>query len=101
MNNRRESSEPQTKTDAIVNDPHFSAQEDRIWSLLVGVMMSLPAELDAFLKQAAGISHVEYRVLRCLSTSEDHELHMTRRALNASITPSHLSRIVARLEKQQ
>lgn len=78
----------------------LSSQQDRTWSLLVGVMMWLPAELDAYLEQAADLSHAEYGVLRCLSLSEDREIHMSRLAATANVTPSHLSRIVGRLEKR-
>lgn len=73
-------------------------RQERAWSLLVGVMMWLPAELDAFLERTAGLSHAEYQVLRWLSLSEDREVHMTRLAATASVTPSHLSRIVSRPE---
>lgn len=79
---------------------HLSPQQDRTWSLLVGVMMWLPAELDAYLERSADLSHAEYGVLRCLSLSEDREIHMSRLAATASVTPSHLSRIVGRLEKR-
>ena len=78
----------------------LSPQEDRTWALLVGVMMWLPAELDTWLEGVADLSHAEFGVLRCLSTSEDREIHMSRLAATASVTPSHLSRIVARLERR-
>lgn len=78
----------------------LTAQQDRTWSLLVGVMMWLPAELDTYLEQTADLSHAEFGVLRCLSASEDREVHMSRLAATANVTPSHLSRIVGRLEKQ-
>ncbi|MEG9249359.1 MarR family transcriptional regulator [Arthrobacter sp. Soc17.1.1.1] len=78
----------------------LSPQQDRTWSLLVGVMMWLPAELDAYLERSADLSHAEYGVLRCLSLGEDREVHMSRLAATASVTPSHLSRIVGRLEKR-
>jgi DNA-binding MarR family transcriptional regulator len=78
----------------------LSSQQDRTWSLLVGVMMWLPAELDTYLEHSADLSHAEYGVLRCLSLSEDREIHMSRLAATASVTPSHLSRIVGRLEKR-
>lgn len=78
----------------------LSSQQDRTWSLLVGVMMWLPAELDTYLEQSADLSHAEYGVLRCLSLNEDREIHMSRLAATASVTPSHLSRIVGRLEKR-
>lgn len=63
-------------------------------------MMWLPAELDTYLEQSADLSHAEFGVLRCLSLSEDREIHMSRLAATASVTPSHLSRIVGRLEKR-
>lgn len=78
----------------------FSPQQDRTWSLLVGVMMWLPADLDAYLEGVANLSHAEFGVLRCLSTSEDREIHMSRLAATANVTPSHLSRIVGRLERR-
>jgi DNA-binding MarR family transcriptional regulator len=84
----------------IMSIDHLTSQQDRTWSLLVGVMMWMPAELDAYLEQAADLSHAEYGVLRCLSLSEDREIHMSRLAATASVTPSHLSRIVGRLEKR-
>lgn len=81
-------------------DDRLSPQEDRTWTLLVGVMMWLPAELDAWLEGVAHLSHAEFGVLRCLSTSEDRDIHMSRLAATASVTPSHLSRIVSRLERR-
>lgn len=78
----------------------LSSQQDRTWSLLVGVMMWMPAELDTYLEQSADLSHAEYGVLHCLSVSEDREIHMSRLAATANVTPSHLSRIVGRLEKR-
>ena len=78
----------------------MSSQQDRTWSLLVGVMMWLPAELDTYLEKSADLSHAEYGVLRCLSVNEDREIHMSRLAATANVTPSHLSRIVGRLEKR-
>jgi len=84
-----------------VDEPtRLSPQQDRTWSLLVGVMTWLPAELDAYLERAAGVSHAEYQALRWLSVSEDREVHMSGLAATANVTPSHLSRIVARLEKR-
>ncbi|WP_130178501.1 MarR family winged helix-turn-helix transcriptional regulator [Cryobacterium sp. SO1] len=81
-------------------EERLSSHEDRTWSLLVGVMMWLPAELDTYLERVAKLSHAEYQVLRWLSLSEEREIHMTRLAATASVTPSHLSRIVARLQER-
>ncbi|HEY0214977.1 MAG TPA: MarR family transcriptional regulator [Cellulomonas sp.] len=74
--------------------------EDRTWALVVGAMMWLPAALDARLATTAPVTHVEYQVLRWLSLADDHALHMSRLADTTSVTPSHLSRIVARLERR-
>jgi DNA-binding MarR family transcriptional regulator len=82
------------------DEERLSAQEDRTWSLLIGVMMWLPTELDAYLERVAGLSHAEFQVLRWLSLDADCEVHMTRLAATASVTPSHLSRIVARLQSR-
>lgn len=81
--------------------PPLTPHQERAWKLLVGVMMWLPAALDAFLQRTAGLSHAEYQVLRWLSLNADGEITMGRLAATSSVTPSHLSRIVARLEKQQ
>lgn len=83
-----------------MTEDRLSPQEDRTWALLVGVMMWLPAELDSWLEENADLSHAEFGVLRCLSTKEDREIHMSRLAATASVTPSHLSRIVGRLERR-
>lgn len=74
--------------------------EDRTWALLVGLMTWLPAALDTRLAAVGDVSHVEYTVLRWLSRTEDGALHMSRLADTAAVTPSHLSRIVGRLEKR-
>jgi len=78
----------------------LSPSEDRSWALLVGLMMWLPAELDARLATTTGLNYVDYQTLRWLSLTEDGALHMTQLAATSSVTPSHLSRIVARLEKR-
>lgn len=84
----------------VTAEDRLTPQQDRTWALLVGVMTWLPAELDTYLEQTADLSHAEYGVLRCLSISEDREIHMSRLAATASVTPSHLSRIVGRLERR-
>ncbi|RMI08706.1 MarR family transcriptional regulator [Cellulomonas triticagri] len=63
-------------------------------------MTWLPAALDTRLAQDSDVGHVEYQVLRWLSRTPEQALHMSRLADTASVTPSHLSRIVARLEKR-
>lgn len=84
----------------MTSGPYLSPQQERTWNLLIGVMVWLPAGLDSYLEHTAGLSHPEYQVLRWLSLSEDHEIRMGHLATTASVTPSHLSRIVARLENR-
>ncbi|MCW1249604.1 MarR family transcriptional regulator [Acaricomes phytoseiuli] len=82
-----------------MND-HLSPQQERAFTLLSGVIMWLPSELDAYLGSTASLSFTEYQVLRWLSKTGDLEVHMGRLAATASVTPSHLSRIIGRLEKR-
>jgi DNA-binding MarR family transcriptional regulator len=89
------------QTEHVSASDRLSPQQDRTWSLFVGVMMWLRAELDAYLEQVADLSHTEFGVLRCLALGEDRAIHMSRLAATASVTPSHLSRIVGRLEKRE
>ena len=82
----------------LTNVSHRNRTEPgRCWS---ASSCGLPAELDTYLEHASGLSHAEYGVLRCLTQFEDREIHMSRLAATASVTPSHLSRIVSRLEKR-
>lgn len=85
----------------MTDDPTtLRPSEDRTWLLLVGLMMWLPAELDARLASMAKVSHVEFLVLRWLTHSKDRAIHMSSLATAISVTPSHLTRIVSRLEKR-
>lgn len=79
----------------------LTGSQEQAWSLLVGVTTWLPTTMDANLAQVAGLSHAEYQVLRWLARAEGGALHMTRLANTTSVTQSHLSRIVARLEKRE
>lgn len=69
------------------------------WQALLGVMTHIPALLDAQLK-TNDISHHEFQVLWCLSFRPDGTKSMGDLASTAHVTPSHLSRIAARLEKR-
>lgn len=88
-------------TGAMPARESLTAPEERSWALLTGVMTWLPVELDAFLEREADLSHAEYQVLRWLSIEVDREVHMTHLASTAKVTPSHLSRIVGRLERRE
>lgn len=82
-------------------EPHWlTADERRAWLALVGVMIRLPAALDAQLRRDAGISHFEYQVLAALSEAEGRTLRMSGLALLAEGSLPRLSQVVARLERQ-
>jgi DNA-binding MarR family transcriptional regulator len=72
--------------------------QTRAWIRLVGVVVQLPAALDAQLQRDAGISHVEYQVMSWLSMSSGRSERMSQIAQLANVNLSHLSRIAARLE---
>ncbi|SDS38801.1 MarR family winged helix-turn-helix transcriptional regulator [Actinoplanes derwentensis] len=69
------------------------------WSSLMAVVLWLPGALDGALK-TQGLSHHEFQILWWLSLSETGTCTMGDLAGNASVTPSHLSRIAARLESR-
>ncbi|WP_430791764.1 MarR family winged helix-turn-helix transcriptional regulator [Actinoplanes sp. G11-F43] len=67
------------------------------WAALMGVVLWLPGKLDGALK-AHGLSHHEFQIIWWLSLSDTGTRTMGDLAGTASVTPSHLSRIAARLE---
>ena len=72
--------------------------ETQSWLALAGVLVRLPAELDAQLQRDAGISHFEYQVLAGLSEAPDRTLRMSELALFANGSLSRLSHVAKRLE---
>lgn len=73
--------------------------EMQTWAALLGVVLWLPGALDGALK-TQGLSHHEFQILRWLSLCETGTRTMGDLAGTASVTPSHLSRIAARLESR-
>ncbi|MFE3850813.1 MarR family winged helix-turn-helix transcriptional regulator [Streptomyces griseorubiginosus] len=78
----------------------LDAEEQATWLALTGVLVRLPAALDAQLQRDAGISHFEYQVLAGLSMTPDRTLQMSSLAEFAAGSLSRLSHTVKRLEKQ-
>ena len=89
-----DAAEPQA--DAVWLD----AGERMVWLRLVGLMVKLPAALDAQLQRDAGLSHFEYLVLAGLSEAPDRVLRMSELAELANGSLSRLSHVVKRLEQQ-
>ena len=70
------------------------------WLSLIGVIIRLPAALDAQLQRDAGLSHFEYIVMVNLSNADDHVLRMSQLAALCHSSLSRLSHVVARLERR-
>lgn len=74
--------------------------QQQAWMSLVGIMLRLPAALDAQLQRDAGISSFEYQVLSGLSMAAERTMRMSRLAAFTEGSLSRLSQVVARLEKR-
>ena len=78
----------------------LSNDERDVWLTLVGVMMKLPAALDAQLQRDAGLSHFEYMVLAGLSEAPSGTRRMSDLAGFTESGLPRLSQVVGRLEKR-
>src|SRR5690349_15237595 len=87
--------------DAAEPDPRWLEGIERdAWLSLIGVIIRLPAALDAQLQRDAGLSHFEYTVMVNLSNAADHVLRMSQLAALCHSSLSRLSHVVARLERR-
>lgn len=77
----------------------LSDEEEQAWRAVWTMMTWLPARLDAQLRADAGLSLADYRVLSQISEAADHTIRLSELAAASNVTLSHLSRVVARLEK--
>src|SRR3954468_15574771 len=80
--------------------PWLEGIERDAWLSLIGVIIRLPAALDAQLQRDAGLSHFEYMVMVNLSNADDHVLRMSQLAALCHSSLSRLSHVVARLERR-
>ena len=78
----------------------LSSDERQAWLTVVGLMMRLPAALDAQLRRDAGLSHFEYMVLAGLSEAPDRTRRMSDLAAFTESGLPRLSQVVGRLEKR-
>ena len=78
----------------------LSAQERAAWLSLVGVMVKLPAALDAQLQRDSDMSYIEYMVLAMLSEQPERRLRMSELAATINSSLSRLSHVAKRLEGQ-
>ncbi len=83
-----------TKSDV----PWLDADEQEVWLGIMGVLMRLPAALDAQLRRDAGLSHFEYLILAGLSMTDTRTMRMSDIASFAESSLSRLSHACTRLE---
>ncbi|WP_218617286.1 MarR family winged helix-turn-helix transcriptional regulator [Cryptosporangium aurantiacum] len=74
--------------------------QQRTWLRLAGLLIKLPAALDAQLQREAGLSHFDYMVLSRLSEAPNRTLRMSQLAELANGSLSRLSHVVKRLEQR-
>jgi len=76
----------------------LSAGELESWLPVGGLLLRLPAALDAQMQRDSGLSHFEYLVLANLSEAPQRTRRMSALAALASGSLSRLSHVVKRLE---
>jgi DNA-binding MarR family transcriptional regulator len=76
----------------------LSPGELESWLPLGGLLLKLPAALDAQMQRDSGLSHFEYLVLASLSEAPDRTRRMSALAALANGSLSRLSHVVKRLE---
>ena len=80
-------------------EPRWLSPDERTaWLSLVGVMVKLPAALDAQLQRDSGLSYFEYLVLAMLSEQPNRLMRMSELAAAINASLSRLSHIAKRLE---
>ena len=78
----------------------LTAEEQQTWIALAGLLIKVPAALDAQLQRDAGLSHFEYMVLSWLSMAPERTARMSDLAELVHSSLSRLSHLAKRLEKQ-
>jgi DNA-binding MarR family transcriptional regulator len=78
----------------------LSEQQQQAWIGMTAMMWLLPPRLDAQLQRDSGLTLFEYFVLSRLSMAPDRRLRMRELATIANGSPSRLSNVVNKLERQ-
>lgn len=92
---------PYTAAVTDTADARWLTRDERAaWLALSGVMVKLPAALDAQLQRDAGLSFFEYMVLAMLSEQPTRTMRMSELAGMTNASLSRLSHVVKRLEQQ-
>ncbi|MER5389092.1 MarR family transcriptional regulator [Saccharopolyspora sp. NPDC002686] len=77
----------------------LSGEEQCAWRKLATLMTVIPAQLDGQLQRDSGLTHFGYWVLAMLSEHPDRALRMSELAARSNASPSRVSHVVAKLEK--
>ena len=80
--------------------PWLDGDEEAMWLRLIGVVVRLPAALDAQLRRDAGLSHFDYQILAGLSMADTGTRRMSEMAEFTESSLSRLSHACRRLEEQ-
>ncbi len=78
----------------------LNVEERAMWLGITGVLLRLPAALDAQLQQDAQLSYFEYLLLAMLSEQPSRTLQMSELASITHASLSRLSHVVRRLEQR-
>lgn len=88
-----------TRGSADRDVPWLSDAQLQDWAALVGLVMTLPAAIDAQLKRDAGVNSFEYHVLANLAEAPGRTLVLSNLAEQAQGSLSRLSHAITRLER--
>jgi DNA-binding MarR family transcriptional regulator len=77
----------------------LSADERRVWLRLSALMELLPAALDAQLQRDDDLTKTAYLTLAMLSEEPSRSLRMSELGARSNASPSRISHVVSRLEK--
>ena len=80
--------------------PGLEDEEAAAWAALAGVLTALPAALGTQVHRDAGMGLVDLHVLSWLAATPDRAAKMSVVAEMATVSPSHVSRVAARLERR-
>jgi DNA-binding MarR family transcriptional regulator len=78
----------------------LSPDEQQAWIGVTAVMWLLPGPLDAQLQRDSGLNLFDYFVLSSLSMADGRRRRMSDLASQSNASPSRVSNVVGRLERQ-
>jgi DNA-binding MarR family transcriptional regulator len=91
---------PSAKGEKTVQISPLTNDEEAAWRALARVVIVLPRLIDAELLRRENLTLTEYLVLMVLSESPERSRRMSDLIADVPITPSGLTRLMERLERQ-